>query len=87
MSNVFFPVSILEKGSFLQNFLVNDVQDVHKLFIETLRAIFVKFHFLSLKSSLKRFFRGFRVFCFGVLLFLIDKSLGPKWTDLFKDGG
>ena len=25
--------------------------------------------------------------CFWAFLFLIDKSLGPKWTDLFKDGG
>ena len=58
----FLCPSILKKGSFLQNSLGIDVQDVHKLFIENLSAIFVKFHLLSLKSPLKRFFRGFRVF-------------------------
>ena len=83
----FLCPSTLEKGSFLQNFLGIDVQDVHKLFIENLSAIFVKFHFLSLKSPLQRFFSRFRFPCFWPFLSLIDKSLGPKWTELFKDGG
>ena len=72
---------------FPAKFLSIDVQDVHKLFIENLSAIFVKFLFYRWRARWNGFFRGFRSRFFESFLFLIDKSLGSKWTDLFKDGG
>ena len=73
---------------FPAKFLSIDVQDVHQLFIENLSAIFVKFLFYRWRARWSGFFAvSALIEVFWVLLFLIDKSLGSKWTDLFKDGG
>ena len=75
---------------FPAKFLSIDVQDVHKLFIENLSAIFVKFLFYRWRAPWtcwRGFFAVSALGFFESFLFLIDKSLGSKWTDLFKDGG
>ena len=68
-------------------FLSIDVQDVHKLFIENVSAIFVKFHFFIVEEPFEAVLFAVSVVFFESFLCLIDKSLGSKWTDLFKDGG